>query len=98
MEGFRDVLLTVWQEACRHIDIGESTKTIAVLLSKCLPLETLLVRRFDLQHACLDTVALGWVAWWTVACYAADSLQRRGDGEACRMDPQRACFASQPTR
>jgi hydrogenase-4 transcriptional activator len=62
VEGFRDVLLTVWREACRHIDIGDSTKTIAVLLSKCLPLEMLLVRRFDLQHACLDTVALGRVA------------------------------------
>ena len=65
VEGFRDVLLTVWREACRHIDIGDSTKTIAVLLSKCLPLEMLLVRRFDLQHACLDTVALGCVAGGT---------------------------------
>ena len=62
MEGFRDVLLAVWQEACRHFDVGESTRTIAVLLSKSLPVELLLVRRFDPQHSCLDTVALGCVA------------------------------------
>ena len=61
MDRFRDVLLAVWQKACRHIDMGESTRTIAALLSGSLPLQQLLVRRFDLQHSCLDTVARGGV-------------------------------------
>jgi transcriptional regulator with GAF, ATPase, and Fis domain len=59
MELFRDVLLDVWREACRHIEISESTATIAAMLMQHLPLASLLVRRFDMQHACLDTVAVG---------------------------------------
>jgi transcriptional regulator with GAF, ATPase, and Fis domain len=56
---FRTVLLEVWQEACRHIEIPESCGTIARLLAQHLPLEFLLVRRFDAAHASLDTVAIG---------------------------------------
>ncbi len=41
--------------------MGESTRTIAALLSRSLPLQQVLVRRFDLQHSCLDTVAWGGV-------------------------------------
>ena len=56
---FRTVLLEVWQEACRHIEIPESCGTIARLLGRHLPLEFLLVRRLDAAHASLDTVAIG---------------------------------------
>ncbi len=52
-------MLDVWREACRHIEISESTAKIAAMLAKHLPLEVLLVRRFDLQHSCLNTVAIG---------------------------------------
>ena len=62
MELFREVLLDVWREACRHIEISESSATIATMLAIHLPLESLLVRRIDLQHASLDTVAVGRVA------------------------------------
>jgi transcriptional regulator with GAF, ATPase, and Fis domain len=56
---FRDVLLDVWQEACRHIEICDSIVTITTLLGKHLPLECLIVRRLDFQNAWLDTVAIG---------------------------------------
>jgi transcriptional regulator with GAF, ATPase, and Fis domain len=56
---FRDVLLDVWREACRHIEIRDSIRDIAPLLSKHLPVSALLVRRIDRQHLCLDTVAVG---------------------------------------
>ncbi len=59
MEKFNEVLLEVWREACRHIEIHVSADTIAVMLAKHLPLECLLVRRFDGQHQTLDTVAVG---------------------------------------
>lgn len=59
MDKFREVLLNVWREACRHIEISESTATIAATLGKHLPLEFLLVRRFDVQNSWLDTVAMG---------------------------------------
>ena len=47
MERFRDVLLDVWREACRHIEIHESAGTIAAMLAQHLPLACLLVRRLD---------------------------------------------------
>lgn len=59
MERFRDVLLEVWREACRHIEIKHSARDIAPLLSKHLPLSCLLVRRIDVAHHCVETVAVG---------------------------------------
>jgi hydrogenase-4 transcriptional activator len=59
MERFRDSLLDVWREACRHIEIHESTGNVARLLAKELPLAGLLVRRFDPPHSAIDTVAIG---------------------------------------
>jgi hydrogenase-4 transcriptional activator len=59
MERFRDVLLDVWREACRHIEIHESTDAIAPMLARHLPLAGLLVRRLDAQHSQLETVAVG---------------------------------------
>ncbi|MFO0870892.1 MAG: sigma-54 dependent transcriptional regulator, partial [Pirellulales bacterium] len=61
-DRFRDVLLEVWREACRHINITESVGRIAPLLARQLPLDCLLVRRFDVEHGTLDTVAIGRVA------------------------------------
>lgn len=59
MERFREVLLDVWREACRHIEIHESTGNIARLLAKDLPLAALVVRRLDPPHTAIETVALG---------------------------------------
>ena len=59
MERFHDVLLDVWREVGRHLEIRESAPTIAAMLAKHLPLACLLVRRLDGQHQALDTVALG---------------------------------------
>jgi transcriptional regulator with GAF, ATPase, and Fis domain len=59
LEQYRALLLDVWREACRHIEIGESTATITALLRPYLPIRQLLVRRFDWQRACVETVAAG---------------------------------------
>jgi transcriptional regulator with GAF, ATPase, and Fis domain len=59
MERFRDVLLDVWREVCRHIEIHESAGTLAAMLAHHLPLAFLLVRRLDGQHQTLETVAVG---------------------------------------
>jgi transcriptional regulator with GAF, ATPase, and Fis domain len=53
------LLLEVWREACRHIDIGQSTKTIARMLAKYVPLTQVVVRRIDAERCCLETVAVG---------------------------------------
>jgi len=57
MQRFRQILLEVWREACRHIEIGESTLTIARLLSRQLPLAQIIVRRLDRETASIGTVA-----------------------------------------
>jgi len=62
MEKFKTVLLNVWQEACRHIEISESTATISAILRRHMPINQILVRRIDRQHSCLETVAVGVAA------------------------------------
>jgi transcriptional regulator with GAF, ATPase, and Fis domain len=54
-----DVLLAVWREAGRYTGIAESTARIAVILSEKLPVELVIVRRLDLAHRQLRTVAIG---------------------------------------
>jgi transcriptional regulator with GAF, ATPase, and Fis domain len=53
------LLLSVWQEACRHIVIRESTELIAAQLREYLPLATLLVRRIEIPRLCSETVGIG---------------------------------------
>jgi transcriptional regulator with GAF, ATPase, and Fis domain len=62
MDPFDRILLAVWREACRHIDIGKSTATIAQMLARHLPLGHILVRRIDLPHRAIETVAAGSVS------------------------------------
>jgi hydrogenase-4 transcriptional activator len=51
------LLLDVWREACRHIEIGESIGRIAQLLPQRLPADVLIVRRFELERQRLETIA-----------------------------------------
>jgi transcriptional regulator with GAF, ATPase, and Fis domain len=59
VERFLPLLLEVWKEACRHIQIDESVTRITPVLVRRLPLDHLLIRRFDNARSCLDTVARG---------------------------------------
>jgi transcriptional regulator with GAF, ATPase, and Fis domain len=59
LETVQQLLLSVWQEACRHIDISQSTTNIASLLLPHIPVEQVLVRRIDAIRPCLETVAVG---------------------------------------
>ena len=57
VERFSGLLLDVWRECCRHIEIDESVARGAGLLHDRLPFEWLLVRRLDASRALLETVA-----------------------------------------
>lgn len=57
MEQFNRLLLDVWREACRHIEIAEAIDLIVPLLVRQLPLDRLLVRTIDLERASLSTMA-----------------------------------------
>ncbi len=61
MERFQSLLLSVWREACRHIELSESAALIARLLEEHLFLELLMVRQFDFTNCTLKTVAIGQV-------------------------------------
>ncbi|MFZ1935913.1 MAG: sigma 54-interacting transcriptional regulator [Thermoguttaceae bacterium] len=57
MEQSQRILLSVWQEACRHIEIGQSLASIAATLARHIPVEQVLVRRIDTVRSGLETVA-----------------------------------------
>ncbi|MGH9158670.1 MAG: sigma 54-interacting transcriptional regulator [Vicinamibacteraceae bacterium] len=67
-----DLLLAVWREVCRHIEIDEAISRIAQPVADHVPADLILVRRLDLSRSVLDTVAEG-------ACgtTARDALPRR---------------------
>jgi transcriptional regulator with GAF, ATPase, and Fis domain len=52
-----EVLLPIWQEVCRHLDIEESTGAVAAQLRSVLPLAKLALRRFEPDHRRIRTVA-----------------------------------------
>jgi transcriptional regulator with GAF, ATPase, and Fis domain len=52
-----DLVLEVWREVCRHLDIHESVDRLMPALARALPLGTLMIRRVDLGLPALETVA-----------------------------------------
>lgn len=62
LEKFQSLLLNAWREACRHIELDESTATIAKMVAQTMPLEMLLVRRFDHDLRSVETLAVGQAA------------------------------------
>jgi transcriptional regulator with GAF, ATPase, and Fis domain len=61
MDTLTPHLLTVWQEVSRHLDIADSTESIAPLLAPLVPLQSLVVRRLEDEHRRIATVA-SWPA------------------------------------
>ncbi len=77
MQRYMSLLLRVWKAACEHIEIHESTSRVAPLLRKHLPVDTVVVRRVDLERSCLETVAIG----------ATDSVHRSSQGRT-ELEPE----------
>src|SRR5690242_6400697 len=57
VDRFNRLLLDVWREACRHIEIAEATDLITPLLLRHLPIDHLLLRVIDLERTVVETVA-----------------------------------------
>src|SRR5688572_9739499 len=51
------LMLAVWQDVSRHLEISESTETLATLLGESLPLHSLIVCRLDAHHRTLHSAA-----------------------------------------
>jgi Transcriptional regulator containing GAF, AAA-type ATPase, and DNA binding domains len=58
------LLLDVWQEVGRHLELSDAVENIAALLAPTLPLSAIEILHFDLRRADLETVAIsrrdGW--------------------------------------
>ncbi len=54
-----EFVLSVWREACRHIDLGESIDRIARLLPAHLPADVIVVRGLNYAQGRLETAAVG---------------------------------------
>lgn len=61
MSDFHALLLDVWREACRHIDIAQSTRTIARILAGRMPIERVGVLDLDLTKGLVVPRAIGCV-------------------------------------
>lgn len=59
MGRFSQLLLGVWREACRHVEIGDAFAQSAPSLFADLPLDLILVRRLDPRRRTVETVATG---------------------------------------
>jgi hydrogenase-4 transcriptional activator len=57
MERYSRILLDVWREACRHIEIAEAVDRITPLIVRQLPVDHLVLRSIDLERGAIDTVA-----------------------------------------
>jgi transcriptional regulator with GAF, ATPase, and Fis domain len=53
------LLLDVWREVCRHLDIEESVRALSTRIAGVVPVRRLLVRRIDPTRGRLETVASG---------------------------------------
>ncbi len=59
MQKFFKVLLNVWCEACRHIELTQSTPRITAMLRSDLPLEQLVLKNVCFESGIIETVARG---------------------------------------
>jgi transcriptional regulator with GAF, ATPase, and Fis domain len=80
MHPFNPLLLEVWREVCRHLEIGESVARLAPLLAGSLPVDVLLVRHVDPVRGHIETLATGSCGPEAIA------LPARSDCPASGMD------------
>jgi transcriptional regulator with GAF, ATPase, and Fis domain len=57
MERFMPLLLEVWREACRHIEIEQSLGRCTEALARRLPLDAIWMRRIDASRGAVETLA-----------------------------------------
>lgn len=53
----RLLLVEVWREVCRHLEINESLERLAPPMARRMPLEFVLVRQLDSERSLVETVA-----------------------------------------
>ncbi|WP_254513136.1 sigma-54 interaction domain-containing protein [Anatilimnocola floriformis] len=59
MDRYQDVLLAIWREVGRHVEIREAAQNVAAILQRRLPLDAIYIRRWNARDELLETVAVG---------------------------------------
>jgi hydrogenase-4 transcriptional activator len=80
------MILEVWREVCRHLEIRESVERLLPRLAEELPLETLMIRRIDRERSCLETLAIA-----SLTADAAISLGKTSLSERALKDLLKWC-------
>lgn len=57
MNKVESVLLEVWREVGRHLEIQKAAARLHAVIGSAIPLRDLIIRRFDLQRTVVETVA-----------------------------------------
>lgn len=55
-----EIILAIWSEVCKHIEIGESTQNIQGILARHLPLNKLVVQQIDLDNRIINSLAVSY--------------------------------------
>jgi transcriptional regulator with GAF, ATPase, and Fis domain len=74
MERFAPLLLDLWREVGRHIEIGEAVARCTPLLARRVPVDRVLVRRLDPAHGAVETVAAARASEGEEPAHTRDSL------------------------
>jgi len=69
MERTRAMLLEVWRQACRHIEIDVSVGDIAAVVARWLPIDRLGVYRLDATARTVEPIAMGGADGATAALH-----------------------------
>ncbi|HTU20189.1 MAG TPA: sigma 54-interacting transcriptional regulator [Gemmataceae bacterium] len=57
MKHFTRLLLEVWREVCRHLEIGDSLERVAPPMAGRMSVKLVLIRHLDVQRSLVETVA-----------------------------------------
>lgn len=59
MQQFADLMVEIWREACKNLELGLFLETIIPPLRAKLPFDRIILRRIDLQHHAVVTTQAG---------------------------------------
>jgi len=57
MERHTTLLLAVWREVCKHVELAESLERTFGPIARRVPIERIVIRRLDLARSMLETIA-----------------------------------------
>ena len=57
MERHTTLLLAVWREVCKHVELAESLERTFPPIARRVPVERIVIRRLDLARSMLETIA-----------------------------------------